>query len=1435
MSAEVVSLAEAMGTAKPAPEPSSTPPPKGIVSLQEALGTKKVAPPDNKANFFVKGAKKGFDSAKDFWTELTNDMYEQQKNAVTMMKEGSTALGEGRQPFEAMGGLGETILGALSWSLSGANAIWDEGKKYLLQAPADYTAGQISKLAPGATDKYARQHDGKQDPFVITKGDIKNTSDALVNFTDIVLQAMPFGLGAERALSKTALELIPKEMRQEIKNRPARQAAKVEGAFDDLIAEDPDAAKHVQDSIVKVVPKSQKKFEARWQKFIDASEKELNHNGVEAAKRNLEELEGRIPDISKLDRSAEVPGTQRSPEALKRAEAIAQETSKAHEQLNRPMPKAMPSESRLPPPSAWDRHTAEIQTLHAKSQDLLFDLVASEKGLGAHEVFDRIIDNATGATKAILQRIRHYIPDIQIVFEDSLSFKAKDGKEYPANGLYHANTNRIRLSSDALRSGENMTHVIIHEGVHAVTSRALLGLNTKLKGELEALLDHARAVHDRIYGPKFNAQGIQTHPGTKRPYGLTDIHEFLAEGLSNPEFQKFLMKADILGEKAGILGKGIEHLKNLWDGIVDILGRALGIDPKHMPTFNALMRKGHEVMELQKTHAGFLKQTFDAINEKLTREGKDLEKYSHASVPEGFDFTARPKAAEIAKGKIAEYWDGLIRNFVPEALSKQAKLGGAYIAKGLAGLARDDSNWVHKSQARQLWWAGNKDKARDFISRFEKGLAQRTPQLENIAKAYNNWAAKIVAQDRAAGVKSYEAIDHYLPRVFKDQEGVERYLENRFGSAWRAPGFTKERSFEYLDQALKAGFKPKFTNIEDMFLARQHASDVARMKIEIMSDLKRNGLAVEKVGQKPPGPSWHSRPAPDGKSYFVHPDVSQVLNNAFDSKSLWSMKGFTGDTFRLAMAMKNTLVPLKLFGSLFHPLHVATIHNATELARTSASLLGGKENPVKFFERFVKGSIPLYHSIADTPGGYRLLQAFKGQVKNLTHGDLESLKKIQEGGFIPELSSQYRTKAIDRFRLARAEGSATALWHAPWAVLQSLQKPIFEQWIPSLKISSYLKDAAEWEKRNPTASEQERIMAFRKISKSVDNRYGEMAYNTLFWNKWMKDIAVADTLSLGWNLGFVREYGGGLLDGGKALVKTVQGKGGQAARSGLLDKPLFTLIYTTQALAYGGLMTWAMTGKSPSGWMDYIYPKTGETGPDGKEQRVNTMFYTREFGALYKHAQNEGWITGVTETIWNKGSGLMSLATEGVRGLNEWGAQIRDPNASLVKQTEQTLAYALHEFEPIAMGAVKGELGANKETALAGLGFTATGKYVTQTPTQGRIDAIYNKTYAQKEVPFDRAAQSEDARKLKQYWETDQMDKYDKLSEEMYDKYNLTTSQWRKIERGIQRGEDPTIMKFEKFSPGDQKAMLDKMSEDERDIYLKHANKKLRREYEAPE
>jgi hypothetical protein len=539
------------------------------------------------------------------------------------------------------------------------------------------------------------------------------------------------------------------------------------------------------------------------------------------------------------------------------------------------------------------------------------------------------------------------------------------------------------------------------------------------------------------------------------------------------------------------------------------------------------------------------------------------------------------------------------------------------------------------------------------------------------------------------------------------------------------------------------------------------------------------------------------------------------------------------------MALKNTIVPIKLALSLFHPLHVATIDNATGMVRASKELLSGTKSPGQWMKEMAQATV-YKGAIKGTRTGYRLLKAYQGKLpdSDITPADTQALTFMAEGGMIPEMAAQYKTNAISSFKSAVERRSATALWHAPLAAIAMLQKPMFEIWIPSLKISSYLKDAQAAVMVDPSLMKNpiKRQAAFRRLAKSVDNRYGEMAYNTLFWNRWVKDLAVANTLSLGWQMGFIREYGGGLMDLGHVVTK--QGTVVEKAKSGMLDRPLFVTFYTTQALAYGGLLTWALSGDEPQDLNDYVYPRSGNTKPDGSPERLNTMFYPREFAAIYKHAENEGLVTGLGHLAANKASGVVGLTREWATGINSFGREIRDPDAPAFKKLEQTIVHTLTELEPISVGAIREQMSETpvKSALLNIAGFSPAPQYATESKTEGLIRGTFKKYFQQKQTPFERAQYSDDRRKLRKAYDSGDQEAYGELIDKMQEEYELTGLEQRKLEVSLARGEDPIFSMFERLTWRQQKKILDQMTQEERDLFLPFSNRQhLRTSYEPPE
>lgn len=784
--------------------------------------------------------------------------------------------------------------------------------------------------------------------------------------------------------------------------------------------------------------------------------------------------------------------------------------------------------------------------------------------------------------------------------------------------------------------------------------------------------------------------------------------------------------------------------------------------------------------------------------------------------------------------------DQAIRAVNPEALGENAKKAASIIAKAVSEQMQKDSSFTTRSQTRRAFWESSKGQSDQFIERYERGQQQPTREMQRAAQGYRQWNDEILAQDKSNGLK-YDAQDNYLYHVFKDGKGVAAFMQKRYGSKWNDPNFIKDRAFDLYSEAKAHGFEAKFTNPEDIMLLRQHASDVAQMRVQALNDMEMYGVARRVVKSERPEVGEVEWRSPNGTRYWVQPDAAQVLHNAFNTKSLWNLPGVVGSAFRTGMWLKNVIVPVKLALSAFHPLHVATIDNATSMVRATKGLIAGSETPAAWMKGmlegvFYKDLVKETGSSAAGPwkqnpqGGYRLLNVWKGKVpeSKLTAADRQSLQYMTEGGFVPEMAAQYKNSSIQKLQDAVRARSVGSVFHLPFAMLEALNKPMFEVWIPSLKIASYLKDVGTALKADPSLAGDvmKRQLAMRAIAKSVDNRYGEMAYNTLFWNRWVKDIAVGSSLSLGWNLGFLREYGGAGLDIAGELARGSSLK--EAAIRGKLDRALFVGFYSAQAMAYGGLLTWALTGQPPTSLLDYIYPKSGEKNPDGTDARLNTMFYPREFASIGLHMQREGVSSGLGHLVLNKASPVLGLANDWATNVDYFGKEISDPSAPAYKQLQQKLAYTFKELEPMSMAAsTRANLQGGKK-ALPYLGFSPAPSYVTESNVQAAVKAAYRK-YAKATTPFERAEFGEDATKLHNAIRNQDHTAYRETLLKMKEQYHLSPEQIVTLRKGS--SVDPTLKMFKALPAEVQTRLLRDMSEEDAKPYLRQAQGKVRHGY----
>jgi hypothetical protein len=525
---------------------------------------------------------------------------------------------------------------------------------------------------------------------------------------------------------------------------------------------------------------------------------------------------------------------------------------------------------------------------------------------------------------------------------------------------------------------------------------------------------------------------------------------------------------------------------------------------------------------------------------------------------------------------------------------------------------------------------------------------------------------------------------------------------------------------------------------------------------------------------------------------------------------------------------------------MFHPLHVIHIDAAAELSRATKLMVGAPS-----LANVGKTMISLATSFPGTPGafakslyfnpkaGYSILKAFQGRLdmSKLSETDKAAFKDLAEGGLVPTRPQQETSGVVRQWKDAIIKRSAGAVFHLPWVGLDYATGWMYNTWIPSLKIASYLKDVKVARELNPNWAPAQRQEAFRQIARKVEARYGEMNYNTMFMNKMYKDIGVATTLSLGWQLGLLDQYVGGAIDLGKALV----GKGTvkEKVAQGIYDRPVFAAYYISSALMIGGLMTKWLGGQDPQELIDYTHPLSGEMDEFGKPIRLNTMFYTREFEGLYKHIQQEGPVEGVSNFVTSKGSGMMAEIRAALTGIDSLGNEIYKPSDPVYMRVEEALNYEYSDLKPIVIQALEKGSG-QKMAALSIAGFTPAGAYISQTVTEGKISAAY-KMYGKPSVkPFDAVQMGKDMKELRKFYNSDD-EHYDDKLEAMIGKYDLSPKEVRGIQKRFAspKGQDfdPSVFQFGRLPWEAQKPLLDGMKDEEKEKYLNALGKQKKQKY----
>ncbi len=807
----------------------------------------------------------------------------------------------------------------------------------------------------------------------------------------------------------------------------------------------------------------------------------------------------------------------------------------------------------------------------------------------------------------------------------------------------------------------------------------------------------------------------------------------------------------------------------------------------------------------------------DKMREHINTKGQFLYSFGIPVIDKFF--------AEFAKTPIATKLGDLAKRlFTPEAISTNARKVDAMLAKSIIeGERAKDVLWKAHKELAGWWDKQGPNKGIEFMVNMEEPDRLTEEQL-NIAAKYRDRLNDVYKREVDTGV-DYNYRTEYFPHIFTDHDAAQDFIQKRIVSLGK-DRFTKEREIDLLRDALKAGLQLKTTNPEEAVLMRELSAETAIMKQTFINRLIGMNLATNWEPDMK-GSRYIPIDGPDGHRYGVPKDIYPVINNGLLQSSLWSDPSLKGDIFKAASKVKNLLVPIKLALSGFHAVHEVHISMSARIAQALENKIKGGGTVGSMLKEFGKAYTGM-HQREELGKGWSVLKVWDKPDAEITPDEAQAIQYIVEGGGTPKMSEVWRsgfraafTKAIHERKWGKV-----AIEGVP-AAIDSMQYPLFEMYIPALKTGSYLHDVDLLLKRQPELLDNSvnRGVELRKLWKSADDRFGEVVYKTLFMNKMMKEAGIFSSLSMGWNIGNVRQLGGGILDTAKLANKLIHLQ--KPVADDLTRKMLFTWVYTMNAALVGGLTTYAMTGQRPKEYRDYFFPKTGDKNTDGTDARFNMPFSTRDFFSLGYHIDKDGLLGGTSAFISGKANPMLGPISQLWHDEDYFHREVYSEDDPMVKQAWDVMKFLGDDvLSPISKESYDREhqlgMSRTKSFASTALGFNIAPKYVTNTAVQNGIANMAEKRFRGVK-PIDTKAGQDTEVKIRNLYQLGKDDEADDMLQTALGDGMITEGQAKAFVKTIDLPGD--VRTFMRLEASDQKRLLKHMDINDFNRYVWSAHK----------
>jgi hypothetical protein len=250
----------------------------------------------------------------------------------------------------------------------------------------------------------------------------------------------------------------------------------------------------------------------------------------------------------------------------------------------------------------------------------------------------------------------------------------------------------------------------------------------------------------------------------------------------------------------------------------------------------------------------------------------------------------------------------------------------------------------------------------------------------------------------------------------------------------------------------------------------------------------------------------------------------------------------------------------------------------------------------------------------------------------------------------------------------------------------------------------------------PATPEEEARIAY-EVREHADNVWGEVAKDNVAMNATVKSLFGAIIQFPRFNIGSAKLASRSFAGAKDVLMKAVDFARGEPVRD-LKMQDRLALQYATGLLfsvgMMGGLMHWAFTGKKPEQLKDYFYPATGETMPNGAEERLQLPSYLKDAMGLWKHP---------FRTVTAKEATFIHIISDLIENKDYWGNQIADHYDPYSQQAWGVLKYMTKQASPFILQSYqKGAKQGPERAALSLFGVRPVPREIANTPAQNVID-----------------------------------------------------------------------------------------------------------------